>query len=864
MKYDAFLSYSHAAGERLASAIELALEELGKRWDERRALLVFRDNSKQGVSANLSADLYAKLDSARFLVLLASPEAAQSPWVAQEIVHWINTKGLAQLLLALVGGELVWDAAACCFDRVRTTALPDQLLKAYAAEPKWVDFRWANKTDNLSIADEHFADCVADLSSAIQGRSKDEIVGIQLVEYRKLLCRQLSGQSQVLINDSPDLALLLAAAAFGLSDNPDTRRTLLSLLEATADLGSVLGVEGCVKSFAIETSGSTLLVGLGDGTIEEWDVKSAQRCRIIDHQRSQPVLALAFNLNGSAFAAGFADGEIVVETLAGRSIGTFRTAALPEFLALDSEARQVVVAGPSSDKKRLILEICDISLGTRVSAPYETFEVLNHLCFGSDDSVVMAFDLGNVRIFDAHTGVERKRLDLPFYLRPGPKAYTPNGLIGVYVPFSDGLVSLYDVTRYHESREEQTLSEQFTGIADGVGISPKADAVAVVSGRRLMVMDPATGRSVSYCVGVPPGQVNLSLLDGGRTAVVLGSDSGQLRYPGRKSRLGKVLAPPLDFPSAIRGVGDAAFSPNGKLVAWIARPVALEQEETVTVWNCSEERKAASMASGSAFQIAFQSNEQVVVLDTDGTVSVWDVASGKLISSIAKLSDESVSAATLWCPANRGPVIMMRDSDGTAAIYSVVGGGTEIIWRRPGSIPEYLLRFEISRGNRFALSASGVVEVWDLDGNRKYATEVSDAYLPEISLSGDGRFLAIADRTNNLEIHDVDAGIRLIETAVSSPIGIAFSADANTLFLVRSDSRITLYDRSTGLVAGTLQGTAAEWTRLRTGPEARWLAEIYAGGGFTLWDVDPMAWRAMAQQVAGRELSDKERIHFRL
>src|SRR3954470_18493259 len=102
MRYDAFLSYSHGASRRLAAAVELTLEGLGKRWDERRALTVFRDVSKQSGTSDLTGDLLARLDASRFLILLASPEAARSPWVAQEVRYWLDTKGLGCLLLALV------------------------------------------------------------------------------------------------------------------------------------------------------------------------------------------------------------------------------------------------------------------------------------------------------------------------------------------------------------------------------------------------------------------------------------------------------------------------------------------------------------------------------------------------------------------------------------------------------------------------------------------------------------------------------------------------------------------------------------------------------------------------------------------
>ncbi|HEX8685660.1 MAG TPA: hypothetical protein VF654_04135, partial [Pyrinomonadaceae bacterium] len=329
MSYDAFLSYSHGASQRLAAAIELTLEGLGKPWDERRALTVFRDVSKQSVTSDLAADLLARLDASRFFVLLASPEAARSPWVAQEVRHWLDTKGLGKLLLALVGGDLVWDSGAGRFDAALTTALPPLLRDAYTAVPKWVDFRWALGEQGLGVDHERFADCVADLSAAVQGRSKDEIVGTQLREHRKAAARLVAQHASTLVSYQPDLALLLAAAAAGLSSNADTRRALLGVLESTADIAAILGVGGRVTSFALDATGATLLAGLQDGTVEEWEPATGTRRREIRLARDGPVTALAFNLQGSAFAAGFGDGVVAVVTREGRVLSTVRAGARP-------------------------------------------------------------------------------------------------------------------------------------------------------------------------------------------------------------------------------------------------------------------------------------------------------------------------------------------------------------------------------------------------------------------------------------------------------------------------------------------------------------------------------------------------------
>src|SRR5215475_10349279 len=85
--YDAFISYSHDADRVFAPVLQRGLQHLAKPWNRRRALEVFRDETSLAASPGLWPSIRATLDASRWLVLLASPEAAQSHWVGEEITH---------------------------------------------------------------------------------------------------------------------------------------------------------------------------------------------------------------------------------------------------------------------------------------------------------------------------------------------------------------------------------------------------------------------------------------------------------------------------------------------------------------------------------------------------------------------------------------------------------------------------------------------------------------------------------------------------------------------------------------------------------------------------------------------------------
>lgn len=85
MSFNGFISYSHAADERLAPAVQRGLHRLAKPWHRRRALWVFRDQTGLALTPGLWSSIQQALDGSEWFVLLASPEAARSQWVNREV-----------------------------------------------------------------------------------------------------------------------------------------------------------------------------------------------------------------------------------------------------------------------------------------------------------------------------------------------------------------------------------------------------------------------------------------------------------------------------------------------------------------------------------------------------------------------------------------------------------------------------------------------------------------------------------------------------------------------------------------------------------------------------------------------------------
>ena len=123
------------------------------------------------------------LDGSKYVVLLASPEAATSAWVSRE--YWLDHRRSEEILISLTGGEIVWDAQLGDFDWRATTALPTILKGAFKSEPLFVDLRGL-QANEVVLANPRFATSVATFAAAITGQSLPDIVGEDVRQHRRI------------------------------------------------------------------------------------------------------------------------------------------------------------------------------------------------------------------------------------------------------------------------------------------------------------------------------------------------------------------------------------------------------------------------------------------------------------------------------------------------------------------------------------------------------------------------------------------------------------------------------------------------------------------------------------------------------
>lgn len=186
--YDAFISYSQRGDKAVARALRTVVQTIGTPWWKVRGLNVFLDATSLSAAPSLWQGIEDKLAISRYLILLASPEAAASKWVDREVACFLDRHGKDRLLIALTEGELDWDEALGDFRAEGGVPLPPALRGRFAEEPLWVDLRaFRRDPATATKGNQAFLHAALDLAATIRGVEKADLYSDELRRQRRML-----------------------------------------------------------------------------------------------------------------------------------------------------------------------------------------------------------------------------------------------------------------------------------------------------------------------------------------------------------------------------------------------------------------------------------------------------------------------------------------------------------------------------------------------------------------------------------------------------------------------------------------------------------------------------------------------------
>jgi hypothetical protein len=390
-RHDVFLSYSHGADGRLAPAVQRALERLGARWPQTRALRVFRDTTGLSADASLWGAIESALDGSEWFLLLASPDAAESTWVQRELEHWLSRNPPGQLLVVLTEGEWHWDRES---GDLRGSSVPPVLHGRFTDEPRHVDLRWARSEVDLDLHHARFRDAIAELAAPVHHVAKDDLEGEHVRERRRvrrltraaiaaLTCltliatalaalawrqtsqardqaerasaQALAVRSQQLVGTRPDLAGLYAAESVRLFDQPAGRAALIESINADPLLERVTAIDEPEVPIVLSRDGALVVTQRPEGLAVRRAESGALVRRIeLSDNRSLPTTTerpapLTIPARAPTSPAAGNTGDT---TAGGSSPGLRPTAigfGLWPLVAVDRVSDRIAVAGANGD-----------------------------------------------------------------------------------------------------------------------------------------------------------------------------------------------------------------------------------------------------------------------------------------------------------------------------------------------------------------------------------------------------------------------------------------------------------------------------------------------------------------------------------
>jgi WD40 repeat protein len=206
-RFDAFISYKHESGTGFAVPLARTLQRYAKFFLARSRTL-FRDEEYLKPGIDLPEMIREALEDAEFLILLASPEAAKSGWVASELKQWCGMEGRTdKLIIVLTEGKIATDATRGKIAWDETTALPLVLREYVSAVPYYVDLSWTDRPSQFNLQDPRFKSAVNAIVARLENVEPHAMLGIQADAYRKN--RRLGVASACLIS-----VLMLLAGLF--------------------------------------------------------------------------------------------------------------------------------------------------------------------------------------------------------------------------------------------------------------------------------------------------------------------------------------------------------------------------------------------------------------------------------------------------------------------------------------------------------------------------------------------------------------------------------------------------------------------------------------------------------------------------
>jgi WD40 repeat protein len=379
-----------------------------------------------------------------------------------------------------------------------------------------------------------------------------------------------------------------------------------------------------VWAVAISPDGRTLLTGCEDDHIQFWSAATALPLGKAYNLDLGNAVAVAFSPDGRTALAGHATGDAhanLFEVPPGRGIALSPWHRRP-LLALAFSPDGRLLLSSSGDRS---IRLWDVATGQPRGTPWATDLYVDGIAFSSDGRLAAtACTDGKVCLWDVAHG-QRSDLLLPQPIPAYVAAFSPDNRLLVVVYPDDGMARLWDVV----SGKPLGPALRQRGVRTA-HFSPDGQSVWLGGGDiAAQAWDVTTGQPLGSPLQTSIPAVTLAFSPDGRRLLMtrqaprpetIGSaarDAAQTWLVDRAT--GEVLVPPLQQRD---GVAGAAFSPDGQIIATVARGGSL------MLWDAATGRRLGPVLQHPRWVTALAFHPHGTWLATgceDGIIRFWDV-----------------------------------------------------------------------------------------------------------------------------------------------------------------------------------------------------------------------------------------------
>lgn len=910
-RYDAFLSYSHAADSAKADHLRRGLQNFARSsWRQLRALRIFLDNASLSANPGLWPEIERHLADSGAFILLACPRSADSDWVQKEINWWRAGPGARRMLIVVTGGELTWDHEAGDFDWERTTCLPRTMAGMFSDEPRWVDLRWMSEQDPGSLRDSRFQQCVADLAAPLHERPKEDLIGADVTRQRRTK-RLVRGALAV-------ITALAVVAGLGwvnavqqrdeaqrqalLATSRQLAATALNLKDGNLRLASLLAIE----AYRMQQSPEAI------ATLNRLSTDSPHLVSMTSSTKD--ISALAFSTDDKAVAVGDEGGAVVVRGADGRTLR-----------ARTSLPGRITAVGFSQDGKRLAagddkgnVGLYDLTRKTlRRLAPQPNgvsslgFGMAGQLAAVDEAGTVALYEESGKRVRSQRTG---RSGDVIAFQNAGSRLLVRNALGGgalhtvpelrtilnsneLVLPASQALAAVSNSGRcFGYLKFGQIIRAELPEIKGRKSVAntctdfptltnEEARSLALTDNGR-MAVGTASGITVVDAETKEHDSQLRKLTGVGRPSLLKFSDTGSrlasaqgrtvaLWNFGQFSRTAHAPGLPLSDDQNMVYSPPLAAGLDGQ-VAWSnlmeGDPVGTETK--LHVWS---PKGGGTLAGGDTLvydALAFSPDGRTLHAGLYGAVQSWQIQDTRLVKRrTVAFSGQRIGYrrdSVMIAPRADGSLVITTD-DGAVHVAGPSAQRTRIMVPPGTGDPRKELLSSLSDGGRTAAveNTKGAVDLYDVDSGRKLqSVRLNGEQVNAFALADGGNALFLEGSKGTLARWDLDEQRFRWQSAEPNGARVTASADGRMVITLSDGGAVSGWDADTGdrlggpdipLPLRTLSGIGGigEHTGFVVdGRGTLWTAT--EGGEVLSWDFSVNSWIEGLCRIADRNLTDAE------